>query len=267
MNAGICSIIWKEKLDIFEVIRTAARVGAAGIEVWGQPPHIPDPTELDDVARVREAMQAAGLEAPQFGSYARAGVDGFIEMLTTDLKVTATLRAPACRIWPGTADSEDTPPEAWARITADLKEACRIAADMGLLITLERHGGTVTNSLWGCRRVIDEVDDASLWINYQIGVRGDEDTIAEEIRSLAPYILNVHATNHTFDDDGQRVWMSLAEGDVDWAALIAELDANAIDDAFVEVEFARRGTGEISIEETEAAVAEDIAVLKQRMAH
>ncbi|HCU38523.1 MAG TPA: hypothetical protein DGT21_24820 [Armatimonadetes bacterium] len=264
MKAGICSIIWKENLDIFEVINTAARVGAAGIEVWGQAPHIADADDLDHVARIREAIEVAGLQAPQFGSYARAGADGFVEMLTRDLKVTGGLCAPACRIWPGVADSEDTGADGWARVVADLKEACRIAADMGLLITLERHGGTVTNTLWGCRRIIDEVDDPALWINYQIGTRIDEETLAEEVRSLAPYILNVHATNHTFTD-GQRVWMRLADGDVDWAGLIAELQANGVDDAVVEVEFARRGTGEISLEETETELAADIEFLKQCM--
>lgn len=265
MRAGICSIIWKDKLDIFEIISTAARVGATGIEVWGQAPHIPDATDLGHVARIREAMQVEGLEAPQFGSYARAATDGFVEMLTRDLEVTVGLCAPACRIWPGIADSEDTSAECWARVTADLREACRLAADMGLLITLERHGGTVTNTLWGCRRIIDEVDDPALWINYQVGTSIGEETIAEEIRSLAPYILNVHATNHT-DVDGQRVWKRLAEGDVNWASVVSELQANGVDDAVVEVEFARRGTEEIPLEQTEAEVAADIEFLKQCMA-
>jgi sugar phosphate isomerase/epimerase len=184
--------------------------------------------------------------------------------LRQDLATCQKLSAPACRIWPGTTDSEDTDADLWMRVAADLKQACRLANDAGIAITLERHGGTVTNSLWGCRRIIDEVDDENMWINYQIGTRIDEEIIAEEIRSLAPYILNVHATNHTHAD-GKRVWKRLEDGDVNWAALIDELAANGVDDAIVEVEFARRGVEEISNQETEAEVAADIAFLKRCM--
>ena len=63
----------------------------------------------------------------------------------------------------------------------------------------------------------------------------------------------------------QRVWKRLAEGEVGWASLIAELQANGVDDAVVEVEFARRGTGETSLEETETELKADIEFLKQCM--
>ena len=77
MKAGICSIIWKDRLSISEVIATAARVGAQGVEVWGQPPHTPDSGDLEEAIRIRDQLDMHGLEAPQFGSYARAGEANF----------------------------------------------------------------------------------------------------------------------------------------------------------------------------------------------
>ncbi len=260
MKAGICSIIWKERMDIFDVVATAAKVGAAGIEVWGQPPHIPDPTDLKHVARLREAMEAKGLAAPQFGSYVYAGNENFLTDMQQALAITAGLGAEACRTWAGPGDSQVLDAEQWAATVADLKEACTMASDMGLLITLERHGGTATNTLWGCQRVIDEVDSPALKINYQVANTGT-DTIAEEIRILGPHILNCHATNSR-QVEGTRFMTRLADGDIDWASLIENLKA-AGNDGFIEIEFVRRGTEQISLEQTESELAADLAFLKE----
>jgi sugar phosphate isomerase/epimerase len=264
LRAAICSIIWKERMDIFEVVRTAARVGAEGIEVWGQAPHIPDPGDLDHVARIREAMATAGIFAPQYGSYTRAATDEFITNLKADLAIAENLGSPAIRMWAGRANSEECDIQQWEATIADLKAGCAMATDAGLLITLERHGGTVTNTLWGCQRTLDEVDSPALKINYQVGTATDTATLAEEIRILGPHILNTHATNHRMVD-GVRFSTRLEDGDMDWAEIIENLKA-AGNDGFVEIEFARRGTEEISLEQTEAEVAADIAFLKKCMA-
>ena len=263
MNAGICSIIWKDRLDIFEVIETAARVGAEGIEIWGQPPHIPEGNDPGRVADIAEAMQARDIIAPQFGSYARATAADFAEKLQADLQVTAALNAPAMRIWAGAADSEVADADHWARVIDAIRLACQTAADLGLLITLERHQNTVTNSLWGCQRVIDELDHPALRINYQV-IPTDPEVIDEEIRILSPHILNTHATNARHSG-GQREASPLADGDTDWARLIQAL-RTAGTDGFVEIEFVRRGTEEISLEETETELAADLAFLKGCMA-
>lgn len=264
MKAAICSIIWKERMDIFEVVEAAARVGAEGIEVWGQAPHVADPGDLDHVARIREAMEAAGIAAPQYGSYTRAATEEFIADVKADLAIAQTLGAPAIRMWAGPANSEECDIAQWEATIADLKEGCALVADAGLLITLERHGGTVTNTLWGCQRCLDEVDSPALRINYQVGAANATATLAEEIRILGPHILNCHATNSRMTD-GTRLSTRLEDGDADWAAIIESLKSVG-NDGFVEIEFARRGTEEISLEETEAEVAADIAFLKKCMA-
>ena len=262
MKVGICSIIWKERLDIFEVVATAARVRADGIEVWGQAPHVPDLADHEHLKRIREAMQSEGLVAPQFGSYVRAGTDGFREQAAVALAATEAIGAPACRMWAGPADSEVLDAHQWEAVIADLQHACAVASDKGLLITLERHGNTPTNSLWGCQRVLDEVASTALRINYQV-MRTQSDRVAEEIRILAPHILNTHATNAR-SSDGGRSMTALADGDVDWTALVAALAWNG-NDGFVEVEFVRRGTEEISLEKTERELAADVAFLRRVM--
>lgn len=255
MKVGICSIIWKDRLDIFDVIDTAGRVGAEGIEVWGQDPHVPDPHDLAHVEKIREAMDEAGLAAPQFGSYARVGSDDFFETLAADLAVTQRLNSPAMRIWVGSQDSEDTTIEQWENLITDLREACEIAARQDILLTLERHSNTVTNTLWGCQRVIDEVAHNALKINYQTASPLTA-RIAEEIRILQPHILNVHAQNATNTEQG-REGRSLEDGDVDWAATLEALEAVGWD-GFVEIEFVRRGTEPLDLDELEEALEEDI---------
>jgi len=260
MQGGICSIIWKDRLDLFQIIETAKRTGAQGIEVWGQAPHVPEPTDLGHVAAIRAALCAAGLAAPQYGSYARAGMPGFAAKLRADLAVASGLGAPACRVWAGPANAEELSQEQWSSVVGDLSAACRLAAEQGILLTMERHGGTATNSLWGCVRVFQEVAEPALRINYQVG---DTDTarIAEEIRVLGPVVLNVHAMNWR-QVGPQRECTRLSDGAIDWRALVHAL-REAGNDGFIEIEFVRRGAGELSLGETERELAVDVAYLKE----
>ncbi|MFO7945696.1 MAG: sugar phosphate isomerase/epimerase family protein [Armatimonadota bacterium] len=260
MKVGICSIIWKDRMDIFDVIDTAQRVGAEGIEVWGQAPHIPDPQDLQHVSEVAEAMKEAGLSAPQYGSYARVGSDDFFEALAADLVVAQKLNSPAMRIWAGSQDSEDTTVEQWEHLIADLREACEIVADRGVVLTLERHANTATNTLWGCQRIIDEVAHDGLKINFQTASPATS-RIVEEIRILQPHILNVHAQNSTNTERG-REGRSLADGDVDWAATIEALNDVGWN-GFIEIEFVRRGTGELPLDELEEELAADISFIRE----
>ena len=263
MKAAICSIAWKDRLGIFEIVDVAARIGAQGLEVWGQPPHIPDVADADHVARLRDALEERRLAAPQYGSYARAGTDGFAVRAKAELAVTAGLKAPACRMWAGPADSEVMTAPQWKATVADLKTACAMAAEAGLSVTLERHGGTATNTLWGCQRVIDEVSHPALRINYQF-MDPAARRIAEEVRLLGRHILNTHATNLRLVGNVQQA-TRLAEGDVDWALAIRNLQAVG-NDGFIEVEFARRGAADLPLPQLESELAADVAFLKQSMA-
>jgi len=259
MKAGICSIIWKDRLRISEVVATAARVGAQGVEVWGQPPHTPDPVDLANAIRLREELDRYGLEAPQFGAYARAGEADFGSLLKRSLDVTHALGAKACRLWAGNADAEILDEAGWERVQVDLRTACNLAEEKGLLITLERHGHTVTNRLWGCVRLLEEVDHPALRINFQIKSTEPE-TIAEEIRVLGPHILNTHAINYDASSPG-RTMSPLSRGVVDWRHLVQCLRA-AGNDGYVEVEFVNRETNPLPLEELEEELAQDIAFLK-----
>jgi sugar phosphate isomerase/epimerase len=263
MKVGLCSIIWKARMDIFEVIEVAARVDAEGIEVWGRPPHMPDDDHLSYAAEIRQAMQAHGLSAPQYGAYAYTGKPDFADDISRSLDITEALGAPACRIWAGPEDAEKLTAEQWSLTITDLKSACTQAAERGLLVTLERHNGNATNSLWGCFRVLEEVDSPALRINFQT-MRQDSEVIAEEIRALGPHILNSHATNANYTEEG-RFPTRLGEGEVDWASLISELKRSG-NQGFIEIEFVQRGKQELSLEETESELAADVAFLKSCIA-
>jgi sugar phosphate isomerase/epimerase len=191
------------------------------------------------------------------------GSEDFFETLAADLAVTDRLGAPAMRIWVGSQDSEDTTIEQWNGLMTDLREACEIATRQGIIITLERHAHTVTNTLWGTQRVIDEVAHDALKINFQTASPLTA-RIAEEIRILQPHILNVHAQNSTNTEQG-REGRSLADGDVDWAATLEALQAVGWD-GFVEIEFVRRGTEELPLDELENELNKDIAFIREQWA-
>ena len=261
IRVGVCSITWKEQLDIFRVLEVASRIGFDGVEIWGQPPHVPAEYDEDHLERLKAALDEKGLAVSMYGSYLRATDPDFGEQADLAIRITRSLGTNICRIWAGDVDSADADEAKWEVVVRDLQELCAKGRDHGLLFAMERHGHTLTDEVPAALRLMEKVGADNLVVNYQIGRYTDADTVAEEIRKLGSKTVNVHAWNATFSDEGRSA-TGLAEGDIDYQQVVNELKAVNMT-GFIEVEFVNRGTGgPLELAEKEAELEKDYRFLR-----
>ncbi|TLS49242.1 TIM barrel protein [Paenibacillus antri] len=247
IRTGLVSITFRS-LTPARVAALAAEAGLEAIE-WGGDIHVPH----GDVAAAREVARLtreAGLAVAAYGSYYRlaAGAEqafDFDDVLSTAL----ALGAPSIRVWAGDRGS-DGADEAWrARATADARRIAEAAAREGVLVCLEYHARTLTDTCDSAIRLLREADHPNLRTLWQPEVGGSPERLLEELRRLAPWLEYVHA----YHWEG-RERHPFAEGEDVWRRYLNELSALP-GDRFALLEFVA--------EDDPARLAEDAAALKR----
>lgn len=192
LTPGLCSVTFRQ-LDVDGVLRAAAGAGLAAVE-WGGDVHVP----VGDLATARSIAARtvdAGLRVASYGSYFRAGVSGDVEEV---LATAVALGAPRVRVWAGDRGSESAERGPVVRALAD---AVRRAADVGVQVGTESHGGTLTDTTASTLRLLAEVDEltgdvaggGALTTYWQPTVDAPDDEAVAELAVLLPRTSTVHA--------------------------------------------------------------------------
>ncbi|WP_122091216.1 sugar phosphate isomerase/epimerase family protein [Halalkalicoccus subterraneus] len=189
VDIGLCTVSSKERA-VEAVIELAAEAGYDGVELWGRD-HVGDGS-VDDCRRIVDAVDANGLGIPVYGSYLRCGTDEFDDRVEHELAIAGRLDADLIRVWAGRQEYEDHDAEHWNRVVCDLERLTDRAAAYGVGVTVEKHAGTLTDTLEGARRLIEAVDDEHCGLNYQPGFSVPKDEIEREATELAPRSNNLH---------------------------------------------------------------------------
>lgn len=222
-------------MDIFQSISFCAELGLEGIEVRcaenGQM-HL-EALRPEDVARIRDHAQAEGVAFACLTPYYRDFMTP--EATTATLsgyrlvcRIAADLNCPVVRAISGTWPQPGyTREQVFERTVAGMREAGKIAADHGVTLAVETHGGQLAFSAAETLQFVQAVDHPAvrvLWDPYWVYVRGEE-TVDEMIGLLSEWIVHVHAKNVRFDEKGERHTVLLDEGELDWYEIIAGLAA------------------------------------------
>lgn len=204
---GLVSVTFRG-LSVARIIELAREAELSAIE-WGGDVHVP-PGELATAREVRHRAEEAGLSCSAYGSYYRLGTRGsdFAEVLATAI----ALGAPVIRVWAGAVGSAAATAEDRAQVTADLIAICRRASDEGKLISLEYHGGTLTDSPQSAFALIEAAAQLNLRSYWQPrhGLSVEENLA--DLALLRPNLRDVHAfhwwpdgnTRHPFEAGADR---------------------------------------------------------------
>lgn len=253
MKLGLCSISRRDD-PLAEVCREAAEVGFDGIELWGQPPHLPALTR-EAGAEAAAVVRDAGLEPAVMGSYLRPGAASFGSELDGVLAAAEGYGAPLLRVWAGDKSDSKATEDDWQRALADFRTLLDRCGDR--VITIERHAQTLSESAAGTERLLAELTDPRLTLNYQHAHGATTETDVAEIRRFGERISNVHAQNTR---DG--VPWSLEQGELDYHPICGALRAIGYN-GYIEVEFVRgEGRRELSPDEHREALTRDFAYLR-----
>ena len=212
---GLCSVTMRH-LAIEEVTQLAAAAGLRAIE-WGGDVHVP-PGDAQAVTRARVACEAAGVSCASYGSYLLADGDGSRATIARVLDTAAGLGAANVRVWtpfgvePGSPQTGD--------VLAALGTVSEAAADRGLSVGLEFHGGTLTATASSTNAVLDAVGAPNLFTYWQPSYWCPDRPAGQDVDDvveLAPRLSHLHvyewatAADRRPLSDGTPRWRSVLD--------------------------------------------------------
>jgi len=190
IHPGLVSITFR-KLTPRQVVEAAAAAGLAGIE-WGGDIHVPH-GDLTRAAEVRRLTADAGLTVPSYGSYYHAGASedeglAFARVLDT----ARELRAPVIRVWAGQQGSAQMGAAARTRVIDDCRRIAALAAEAGVVVASEYHGGTLTDTDASSAAFMAEVNHPNFKTYWQprCGVTAEESV--RGLRDILPRLSHLH---------------------------------------------------------------------------
>lgn len=240
LKAGVCSVTFR-RLSAQEVIRLTVRAGLQGIE-WGGDIHVPH-GELQIAREVARQTRDAGLVVSSYGSYYRVGHDDelpFEKVLAT----TKELGAPVIRVWAGKKGTHETTPDYRMQVVDGSRRIAQMASQEGITVCYEFHGGTLTDSAGSAKRLLEAVAHPSMRTYWQPRVDLSPLRNLRELRTMLPWLVNVHAFWWTAK--GER--RPLREGQSEWKRFL-DIACLAEGDRWVLVEFVRDDSPEAFLED------------------
>lgn len=174
----ICDWMEKSKLTVIE---------------WGGDIHVPSDSP-QDIADACSLSAAHGIRTVAYGSYWRAGdlSKASSEKLQQEIGCARALGAKTIRVWAGTKGSGDCSTEERQAVVSTLQDACKVAVEHGLTVSLECHGGTLTDDCDSAMQLVDEVAMDALRLYWQPNQYRDHAYNVEALRRTLPYVSNVH---------------------------------------------------------------------------
>jgi len=194
MLTGLVSATFRD-LPPTEIIRLVREANLDGIE-WSADIHCP-PDNPDNAKEIARQTYENGLKIISYGSYYWAGKgDDFTNILNTAI----ILQTDNIRIWAG-ADyipSKDVDEETRAKITADIRNIAKMAAEHGISISLEYHCNTLTDTLASAIRLLQDVNMENVYTYWQ---KLDGLSLEENLHSLQTLaqlkkLKNLHVFSH-----------------------------------------------------------------------
>lgn len=222
---GIASVSFRGN-TAEEIICAAKEAGLQGIE-WGGDVHVP----AGDVARAREVRrltEEAGLRVTSYGTYyCIGGSDDPARDFSAVLQSAEALGVKIVRIWGGEKGSAKLTDDEFVALAKEAQLLCDLAAEKGMLVSLECHNDSVTDDYRAELRFFEAVNRPNLTTYWQPNQDRSEAYNFESIRALAKYITNVHVFHIRREDDGSITSFPLEEGSAIWHEYLALLGQEA----------------------------------------
>jgi sugar phosphate isomerase/epimerase len=219
IRSGLVSISFRN-LSVQAIVELVARSGQHAIE-WGGDVHVPH-GDRAAARTARIACENAGIETPSYGSYFKLGRSAAEGVPFASVVLTASeLSAETIRIWAGSQGSAETSADTRKALVDEAYACAELARGAGMTLSLEYHGGTLTDTGPSAIQFLEEVDHPALKSYWQPRTGGSTDRDHEELERVAPFLSNVHVFH--WHDHKNR--MTLAEGRRTWAAFLERIAA------------------------------------------
>ncbi len=232
---GLVSITFR-KLSPQEIVDLVVESGLQGIE-WGGDIHVPH-GDVQQARLVRTMTEDAELQIPAYGSYYRVGHQEpcpFEEVLET----TVALGTPIVRVWAGKEGTDTADEATWDRVVEDSQRIGDLAAEAGVTVVYEFHGGTLTDTNDSARQLLERVDRENVQTYWQPPRGAGIETCLEGLDAIMPWLTHVHVFSwREPEQHGPALRLPLAAGEEAWSRFLPKI-ASSGRDCFAEIEFVR----------------------------
>ncbi len=183
----------KPTMDLFQFVELAADLALDGVELTSY--YFPPDVDADYLHRLKQRAFTLGLDVSgtsvgnNFCVAPGPERDKQLALVRTWVDRAAELDAPVIRIFAGTVPRGETEEVAVARAIEGIKESLPYAAEKGVTLALENHGG-ITATPGQLLKLVQAIDRPNFGINLDTGNFHGEDPYAD-LAQLAPYAVNV----------------------------------------------------------------------------
>ncbi len=248
LRPGLVSVTFRS-MTPEQIVAACVEHGLQGIE-WGGDVHVP----AGDVARARTVAQLtaeAGLKVAAYGSYYRVGGaspadtdpgrTGAAQDWAAVLETAEALGAPRIRVWCGPTGSADCDAATRARVVEDGRAIAQAAAERGIDVVAEWHGGTLTDTTESAASLLNEIDHERFLTYWQPRTGDGFAQALDDLDAALPRLAGLHVF-HWLPLDGAagQDRRPLAEGQGLWPTYLRQAAAGPrTDEMFAMLEFVR----------------------------
>lgn len=198
MRLSCCAYSYRQALQsgqmtLFDFLRVCRDLDMDGVELTAY--YFPT-TERDYLESVKQEAQSLGLTVSgtavgnDFAQPDAAKRREHVAMTKAWIEHSVALGAPTLRVFAGGVREGQSEEEAFGNVVACLQECAELAAERGVLLALENHGG-LTATAEGTLRLLRAVNRPGIGLNLDFGnFTGD---IYAQFAACAPYAVATHA--------------------------------------------------------------------------
>ena len=222
-NLGICSVSFRQHSPE-EIIKMVANAGLDCIE-WGSDVHAPfnDEESLMKIAKLQEEYS---IKCSSYGTYFHLLGDS-LELLPKYIKAAKILGTSVLRLWCGEKASSKFTQGEKDFLVAECKKAAQIAKESEVVLCMEYHPGSFTDTAQSALELIEKVESPHFKMYWQGNVKGDEELALKDAKILSAHTVNIHVAHwvdskHLPLEKGISVWTKYLKEFSDGKALLLE---------------------------------------------
>lgn len=215
--AGLVSISFRDHTPA-KIALAASKFKLKYVE-WGSDVHAP----CDDMAQLltlAELHETHGLTCCSYGTYFRLGETPVSELLQY-IQAAKILGTNVLRVWAGRKKASDCTEEERAKLISECRKAAALAEENDVIICLECHRRTYTETKEGALALMQAVDSLNFRMYWQPNPDISFSENLEYISLLSAYITHVHVFHWTAD---QR--FPLQDGTGEWRSYLSALSGD-----------------------------------------
>ena len=217
MKAGLVSISFRQ-LTPEQICQAMVKAGLQYVE-WGSDVHAPrnDAAALEQIANLQKQY---GITCCSYGTYFVLGKNP-VEELPEYFAAAKALGTNILRLWCGSKNPENTTDEEREFLFSQCKQAAILAEKAGVVLCMECHNNTYTESQSGAIELMEYVASPAFRMYWQPNQFRTVDVNISYARNLAPYIHHLHV----FQWKGKEKF-PLADGKEEWLTYLKQLNGN-----------------------------------------